>query len=159
VHAINRLTAVPSSLTHWVVSRGSPPRERSTGGRPVTSSTRRTPKEYMSLLSVSWYVLRYSGSTYPAAPFTGVASDPAEPEPDAATPAGPKPATFAVRASVRNTPDERTAPWMIGCSADHQQVASEIRAGVLSVPSSTTRKFDLWRWVKSSSHLCSRAGK
>jgi len=90
------------------------------GGRPVTSPTRRTPKAYTSLLSVSWYVLRYSGSTYPAAPFAGVASEPEpEPEPEAAVPASPKPATFAVSESVSSTLDDWMPPWMTGCSATH----------------------------------------
>jgi hypothetical protein len=71
-------------------------------------------------LSVSWYVLRYSGSTYPAAPFAGVASEPEpvpEPEAEAAIPSSPKPVTFAASVSVSSTTDDRMPPWMIGCSA------------------------------------------
>uniref|UniRef100_A0A0E0KKY3 Uncharacterized protein n=1 Tax=Oryza punctata TaxID=4537 RepID=A0A0E0KKY3_ORYPU len=61
--------------------------------------------EGTSLLSVSSYVLRYSGSTYPAALFPCVSSDP-ELSPPAIL-ANPTPASFAVSVSVRSTFDDR----------------------------------------------------
>jgi len=63
-------------------------------------------------------VQRYSGSTYPAVPFTSVDTWVASGF-SGARRAKPKSATFARSCSVRRMLDDLISRWMIGSSASH----------------------------------------
>ena len=110
--AINRI------LTHLIVTLSLISLFASIGCLPVMSSTSNTPKEYTSLFSVSWYVLRYSGSKYPAVPLTWVETC-VTLESSRTRRANPKSATFARSLSVIRMFVAFMSLWIIGASVSY----------------------------------------
>lgn len=84
---------------------------RSTGRRPEKISISRTPNEYTSLLDVSFRVLVYSGSIYPAVPLTWVTTCVSFSS-GLTILANPKSDTLALKFSVSKIFDDFTSRWM-----------------------------------------------